>query len=62
MNFDFQGSQNLHIRVAISCSDVMIQTQYFCQILGKWQNNTTISDFLEDFWPPFFITDFGAYR
>ena len=28
MKFDFQGSQNLHIRVAISHSDVMAQTQF----------------------------------
>ena len=28
IKFNFQGSQNLHIRVAISKSDVMLQTQF----------------------------------
>ena len=35
LNFNFQGSQNLQIRVAISRSDVMIQTQFHWEILGK---------------------------
>ena len=28
LKFNFQGSQNLHIRVAISHSDVMLPTQF----------------------------------
>ena len=29
LQFDFQGSQNLHIRVAISRLDVKIQVQFY---------------------------------
>ena len=45
--FDFQGSQNMHVRVATSCLDVMIQTQFHCRMLGKLiAYNTTISYFI----------------
>ena len=51
----------MQIRVAITCSDMMIQTQFHWKILGKLPaQNTTLSDFMEDFWPPFFLTDFGG--
>ena len=50
LKFDFQGSQNSCVRVAISCSDVMMQTQFHHRMLGKLPTyNTTLSEFLWDF-------------
>ena len=48
--FNFQGSQILHVRVAISRSDVMIQNKFHHWMLGKLPAcNTTVSDFMGDF-------------
>ena len=53
LQFDFQGSQNLHIRVAISLADVKIQLKKNCQIMGKMlSRNATLSDSTRYFLQP----------
>ena len=50
LQFDFQGSQNLHIRVPISRLDVMIQTQFHWGMTGNMPTyNTILPEFMGNF-------------
>ena len=50
LNFVFQGSQNLTIRVAISRSDVLAHTQFQHRMMGKLPAlNPALSESLENF-------------
>ena len=48
LQFDFQGSQNLHIRVPISQKANEVDFQFPTKIVGKIvANNAMITEFLE---------------
>ena len=54
LNFVFQGCQILMVRVAISRSDVIAQTQFQHRMMGKLPAyNTPLSEYMGSFVIPF---------